>query len=129
MVENAIMLASVLGPVYLVAGISLLLYPKSWKLLLERYTKDHFQLFAEMFFALIAGLVMIRLYNSWQWDVWFLVTLTAWVSFLKGVFYFLAPREWILPVLKFGQRQDVLYAAAFVALLFGAALSYGVYAL
>jgi hypothetical protein len=96
---------------------------------LERYVKDHFQLLPEMFFSLIAGLVMVRLYNTWQWNVWLLVTLTGWAGFLKGVFYFLAPREWILPALKFGQRQDVLYAAAFVTLLFGAVLSYGVYAL
>ncbi len=120
--ETSTLLASILGPIYLVFGFSLLIHQKSWQQLIEKYAKDHFQLFPLALFDLFLGLFLVRLHNVWDWNLNLLITISGWAIFLKGVFYFLAPDNWILPVLKLKKSKEMMAFGGVVALLMGVAL-------
>lgn len=125
--NNAIAIATVLGPFYMILGLSILLYAKTWQILLERWEKDHLSLIGLMVFSTVGGLLIISLYNVWTWNVWIIVTIAGWAMFVKGAFYFLAPGTWIKSVIELKKQKWLLYVGGVCAVLLGAVLSYFVY--
>jgi hypothetical protein len=123
--NNALALAAVVGPFYFVIGLSLLFYAKSWQRLLEKYEKDHLLFFPFSLFLVILGLIVIEMYNVWSWNLWLLITITGWAMFLKGVFYLLAPAQWIIAIMKL-RFSWIFYFGGVICLIIGAALSYPV---
>ena len=124
---NAVMLAAYIGPVYLLVGLSVLLHPKSWQHLLEKYQRDHYELFPLMLLYVILGLFITLSYDLWDWSRWLIVTVTGWALLLKGVFYFLAPGSWITPILNVKQSKYAMYLGGVVCLVLGGVLCYSVY--
>ncbi|MFA6992039.1 MAG: hypothetical protein WC269_02015 [Candidatus Gracilibacteria bacterium] len=112
---------------YLVLGLSILLYAKQWQKLYAKWSDNHFELFTLMFFLMVGGLVVVYLHNVWTVNPWLLVTLSGWAMFLKGVFYFLLPGGFVKSVLKLAQNTTLLYLGGLVALVLGAALGYYAY--
>lgn len=125
--ENALTLSLVMGPMYLVMGLSLLLYAKAWRKLMETWEKDHLSLFPLMFVMGVLGLIVIYMYNVWEWNVWLIVTLVGWILFIKSVGYFLLPGSVLKPLLKLGQNIPLLYVGGVAAVVIGAVLSYYAY--
>jgi hypothetical protein len=121
---NAQAVAFVLAPMYLVLGLSVLLYAKQYQKLFAKWADGHFDLFTLMFSMMAGGLVVISLYNVWEWNVWLLVTLSGWGMFLKGLFYFLCPEKCIKNALKMGQNVNLLYFGGVVGLVVGLVLGY-----
>ncbi len=124
--DNASMLARIIGPMYLVLGLSVLFYAKSWLRLVDKFEKDHYQLFSFSLLSLILGLIFINIYNVWAWNLWLLITLTGWGFFIKGLFFFLAPEKWITGVMKM-KSSSWIYFGAIVMLIAGFFLSYASY--
>ncbi|MEK7529239.1 MAG: hypothetical protein AAB592_05730 [Patescibacteria group bacterium] len=125
--EKAVLLASVIGPVYLVAGLSMLLYRTSWQKVYSQWRDNHYTLIFPMVAYMILGLIMIGMYNVWEWNVWILVTLSGWALFVKGVLFFFAPGNVVRQVLGVGQNTGLLYLSGVIATVIGAVLSYYVY--
>ncbi len=126
--QNAIAIGAVLGPVYMIVGLSFLLHMKSWQKLLEKWDRDHFDLFPLMLMYVVAGTLILKTYNSWEWNVWLIVTIAGWGCLIKGLFYFLAPGPWVKTILKIKNNTGLLYFAGVVAVILGVILSYNVYA-
>lgn len=125
--EKALLIAAIAGPVYLVMGLSVLIYRKQWQKILDYWEKDHFSLITLMLMHLVLGILVVNMYNVWEWNVWLLVTLTGWCMVVKGVFYMLAPGSWIKSLLSMKKTAWVLYLAGLVLVAMGVALSYYVY--
>lgn len=125
--ENAITLAAIMGPMYLLLGLSILLHVNAWQKLMESWRKDHFSLFTMMFFSAVLGLIAVKMYNVWEWNVWLLVTITGWGMLLKGVFYLLVPGSILKTMLSWKKSTGILYFSAVVTLAIGAALTYYTY--
>lgn len=125
--ETAKMLALYMGPVYLMLGLSVLLYAKAWKKLMDKWEKDHLLLFPLTFVMTILGLIVIHTYNVWAWNVGLLVTLIGWILFAKGVLYFLLPGSILKPMMKLGQNIGLLYLGGIVGVVIGVVLSYYAY--
>jgi hypothetical protein len=73
---------------------------------------------------MVFGLVIINLYNVWEWNVWLIITLMGWGMFLKGVFYFLVPGKTFTRILDWKAKHMCMYTSGVVALVIGAVLSY-----
>ena len=127
--EKALMLAAIIGPFYLILGLSLLLYTKQWQKIFVEYAKNHFLMIVNMFMALIIGLIIINIYNVWAWNLYVVITITGWGALVKGVFYFLAPSSWIIGVLKskMYRSEGCLYFSGALLTVFGVLLSYNAY--
>lgn len=123
--EKAQMLAAVIGPIYLIFGLSILLYVKQWKKVIAEFSKNHFQMLMGAWMALVLGLIIINMYNVWDWSINVVITLTGWGALLKGIFYLLAPEAWIKGVLKSGMYKSdgMLYFWGAVLVVLGVLLS------
>lgn len=117
-------LAHVIGPMYLILGLSILLYVKPWQKLIEKFEDDHLSLFTLKLMYGVLGLIVVNMYNVWEWNVWLLVTLTGWGMVVKSIFYFLMPGSLIKKMLAMKKKQEMLYVGSLVLLVFGAALTY-----
>ncbi len=125
--DNTLFLASILGPFYLVIGLSLLIYNGSWQKIVADWEKSHYNLVTAGVLSLILGLFIIQIHNLWAWNLWLVITLTGWIAFFKGVFLFLAPGSWVRMCLKWKQNKNYIYFAGAVMAVFGAWMSYLVY--
>ena len=122
------MIAMILGPIYLVLGLSLLLYPKPWQSVIKKYQKDHLSLLPLMAMNGVLGLIVVNMYNVWEWNLWLLVTISGWAMLLKFVVYFILPGSVIKDALKWGQNnQGLLLLEAVIVAVAGAALTYYTY--
>ncbi|MBU1992170.1 hypothetical protein KKG51_00495 [Patescibacteria group bacterium] len=117
-------IASVMGPVYLVLGLSLLFYGEQWRKIMKGFRNDHFAMLPVMLMLGVFGFLIVNMYNVWGWNVWLLVTLNGWGMVLKFVFYTLAPASWIKGCLSVYDTKWMVYVAAVGVLLMGLALSY-----
>lgn len=125
--SNQILLGAIIGPFYIVLGLSILLYSKTWKKIAADWTKNHLSLIGMMMFTLIFGLTLINLYNVWEWNIYLLVTLSGWAAFLKGAAYFLLPGDSLKSIIKAFNKEGLYQGAGFVSIALGAWLSYAVY--
>ncbi|MBI5411980.1 hypothetical protein HZA43_02265 [Candidatus Peregrinibacteria bacterium] len=125
--ENALNLMAILGPVFVVLGISMIVYVKPWLELIKECEKNHYSLICGALMGLILGLIMIRLYNVWEWNKYLLVTILGWLAFLKGVFYFLMPGKMIKTVIRWHESAPVITLHGVAALALGLYLSYVAY--
>lgn len=125
--ENALQIGAILGPFYLVVGLSILFYAKQWLKMAKDWHKDHTVLIVGGSMALALGLLVVNLYNVWAWNVWLIVTVSGWLMVVKALFYFLAPEDWIKPLMKTCANMNWLYFWSLVMIVAGAALSYYVY--
>ena len=125
--ENAMLIAMIAGPIYVVLGLSILFYAKAWGKLMDKWTKDHFTLVPLMFTHLVFGLMIINMYNVWVWDQWILVTLTGWGMFLEGAAYFLLPGSVFKDMAKTFNKSGFMYFGGLVSIVFGGVLSYYAY--
>lgn len=125
--ENALLIAKVLGPMLLVMGLSMLLYLNQWVKVMNDFAKNHFTLLPMTVFGMVVGLLVINTYNVWAWDMYLIVTIAGWAAFLKGVFYLLAPGSWTVGMMKFVQNKNFLAVWGVIVAGLGAWLSYSVY--
>lgn len=124
--QKEVVLASIIGPIYLVYGLSVFLYAKQWKKVVAGLEKDHFAFLPMAMIGLIFGLILVNAYNIWDWNVFLIITLTGWSLILKSAFYFLAPGSWIKAVLhwKVLAHTGTYYFAGAVVAIFGGSLIY-----
>jgi hypothetical protein len=121
------MLALVLGPFYVILGLSILLYAESWKKIMKKWEKDHLALFPLMTMLMVFGLIMVNMFNVWTADIWLIVTLIGWIWLIKGAAYFLLPGEFVKWKLSMGQNVTFLYLGGLVGLVLGGVLTYYAY--
>ncbi len=125
--DNTFFLGAIVGPYLLVAGLSMLLYAKVWVKLMKDMEKNHTAVVIGMMLALLLGLVLIQMHNIWEWSIWVVITVFGWIAFLKGVFYFLAPGDWIKGMIKTFANTSYMYIAGLVFAILGGWMSYLVY--
>ena len=123
--ENAVAIAQVAAPMYLVIGLSILLYAKTWQKIMKRWSKDHLELFPVMMLYPALGVICLRMYNVWEWNVWVLVTILGWALLIKGSLYFLLPGDLMKSMMKYySKNSGWMYFAAVFALAYGGVLGY-----
>ncbi|MBN2096546.1 hypothetical protein JW752_04085 [Candidatus Peregrinibacteria bacterium] len=127
--EKALMLAAIIGPYYLILGLSFLMYAGQWKKVVEGYEKNHFAWLPFAAIAVILGVIIINMYNVWEWNLYVVITLTGWVALLKGVFYFLAPGSWIKKAMRcrLVSQEGFLYFWGALFTVLGILLTYNAY--
>jgi hypothetical protein len=124
--QKEMALACIIGPFYLVYGLSILMYPRQWKKVVAWLEKDHFAFLPLAMLGLIFGLILVNAYNIWDWNVFVIITVTGWAILFKAAFYFLAPGKWITALLRWRALAHLsyYYFAGAVLTAMGGALAY-----
>lgn len=126
--SDQLFLAAIIGPMFLVLGLSVLLYTKVWQKVLNEWEKNHFSMIAIMIFNLIFGLTVVNMHNVWEWSPYVIITITGWGAFAKSVVYFLVPGDHLKKMVKALNYKAYLQTSGGLLAIMGAWLSYIVYA-
>jgi hypothetical protein len=125
--SDQMFLTAVIGPMYLVLGLSLLFYAGVWQKIVDEWGKNHLSMMTMMAFNLIFGLVVINTYNVWEWSPYVIITITGWGAFLKALIYFLLPGDQLKAMMKLLCCKCYFQTAGVIAAAFGAWLCYLVF--
>ncbi|MCF7917879.1 hypothetical protein K9L27_02655 [Candidatus Gracilibacteria bacterium] len=90
--ETTYFLAKVFGVFFVVAGLGMLFNLKYYKKVMEDFLKNGALMYFAGLVTMIAGLVMVLYHgNIWTGGWVVLITVLAWISFLKGICLLLFP--------------------------------------
>lgn len=126
--QAALIIAQVLGPLYLVAGLGLAAHPARFAGLLAGMETSPAQTFTWGFVALGLGLLILAVHPGWTADWTLLVTLIGWLAAAKGALLLLAPGAMARLVNRLFPTPARLRAWAIVPLALGgflAAMGFG----
>lgn len=116
MLNNAVTLAGIFGPVLLILGIWGILYQKDAKDLASWVRKNPNVLYVGAVINLVFGLTILNMYSTWTWSEPLLVTLLGWLLFVRGLFIFFIPK---LVLRMFSMKQGWGIFFSFVVILWG----------
>ena len=100
--ELSLLIARIIGIVYLSFGIGLIISNKYYKReVINIYDNASYVLFIGILASLI-GYLIISYHNVWEWSWRVLVTVYGWLALAEGILVLIFPRfvSWIKPVLK-----------------------------
>ncbi len=125
--DNAILIAKILGPIYLIVGLGMLLHKEHMRSLFNEVANSPALIYLGGVFALVIGTLIIRFHNDWSLGWPLLITLIGWGAVAKGASRILAP-EWSRDLLhSYAQGDKIIPFATAASLIFGAILTAGAY--
>ncbi len=90
--ENAIVIARIIGPFFIIVGLGFLFNLKNVQKVMEDFSKNAALLYMGGVMALFFGLLIVQFYNVWklQWPL--IITILGWMSLIKGVVLIVFPK-------------------------------------
>jgi len=125
--SDQIFLGAIIGPMYIIIGLSLLIQAKTWVKMAKSLDEDRLTIYLIMIFNVIFGLAIITAHNLWEWTPYLIITLTGWGAFLKGAFYLISPKKVSNRLIKAAVSEKTIYLGGGLSLLMGIWLSYLIY--
>lgn len=126
--DISIFLARLIGPLYVVAGLGLLLNPAYYRGMLKSLPVGGLTYYLSGAIALLAGVAILQFHNLWVADWRIIFTLLGWLAVAKGCLLLLFPQAGPRLAAWSARGSTILVAAVF-ALLLGNWLCYAGYAL
>lgn len=122
--DISIFLAKTLGIYLVIMSLSMFTNAKRYKSIIYDLTSNPSFLFLTGVIALIIGILLIVCHNIWQANWTIMITLIAWLSFIKGVVRVVFPQLAHASITKFMENEIAYYTTAFICLLLGIVLGY-----
>lgn len=97
--DSAMMIARVFGPLMGIVGLWMLLYGDNVVKIATSVKNSPAAQYGISLYNLLIGLWIINVFNSWEWDVFFFVTLLGWWMFIRGVLGLFMPQlmvQWFM---------------------------------
>lgn len=91
MAPTTLLLAKLLGPLFLIVGISIFLNRSSFENLMKEAEKSSLMIYFSGVLAFLGGLAVVLNQNVWILTIDGAVTLLAWLALVKGVVSILFP--------------------------------------
>ena len=85
-------IARLIGPVFVVSGIAMLWNRGSYPDMVEEFLRSPALIYIAGFLALLGGLAIVNVHNSWHWGWPLTVTVIGWLAVIGGTFRMVAPR-------------------------------------
>ncbi len=122
--EHTLLIAQVLGLVYLAVGVGMVMNAKYYTKVYDDMMKSPALIYVLGLVALVVGFFIINNHNYWVkgWEV--VITLVGWGAFVKGGALLVAPQAFMNVFKKSFKKSENLSRYGFAALLVGAVLVY-----
>jgi hypothetical protein len=85
-------IARLIGPLLVVSGIAMLSNHGSYTDMVEEFLRSPALIYIAGFLALLGGLAIINVHNSWHWGWPLIVTVIGWLAVIGGTFRMVAPQ-------------------------------------
>lgn len=90
--ETSILIAKLIAPIYLFAGLGVLLNGDYWEKAIKDLLKSASFMMMGGMMATLFGVLLITYHNVWSGPWWVvLITIFGWLGLLKGFLYFVFP--------------------------------------
>jgi hypothetical protein len=122
--DISIFLAKALGIYLVIISLSMFINSERYKSIIHDVTYNPSFLFLTGVIALIIGILMVISHNIWQANWRTIITLIAWLSFIKGTVRVLFPQLAYPGIQRLIKNSIVYNTTAFICLLLGILLSY-----
>jgi hypothetical protein len=121
--QNARVLARIMGPVMIVSAAGLFLNLHTYQRMVDEFAKSPSLCYLGGFMALIMGLVILQFHHTWElrWPV--IITVFGWLATVKGAALMLFPAQVLGMWHPFMGTPVPLIVAALVYLVVGVFLS------
>ncbi len=122
--ENAVILAKILGPMLLIIGVGLLANRRAYQELAAEFAASPSFLYLGGFLALAGGLIILQFYSAWSagWPV--VITILAWLMLIKGAVLLIAPAAMVRLGQAWTNSAAVITVQGVVVILVGLWLSW-----
>lgn len=84
-------IAGLMGPLFLVIGLSLLLNHAMFPVMVEQLSLNYAVVFLAGVVALVAGIAVVRAHNVWEGSWRVIVTILGWLAIVGGIVRMLFP--------------------------------------
>lgn len=91
--STAIMIAQILGPIYLVISLAIWMNGAHYKKVFEGFLKNEAVMYLGGLIGLVVGILIVQAHNVWVWNWTVVVTLIGWVAIAKGVHLIVFPEK------------------------------------
>jgi len=85
-------IARLIGPVFVVSGIAMLLNRDGYPAMVDEFLRSPALIYIAGFLALLGGLAIVNVHNSWDWGWPLIVTVIGWLAVIGGIFRMVAPQ-------------------------------------
>lgn len=117
-------LAKVIGIYLIIISIAMLVNMHQFINYVNHLINEAPLMFVTGFITLILGILMVVSHNIWQWHWRVIITIIAWITFLKGISIIFIPAYMDKTTLLFTQNINIAFIAAGVDLILGILLCY-----
>lgn len=122
--DVSIFLAKALGLYVLIMAIMMFAKEKKVKVIVKEICSDPAMLFISGCITLMIGILLINVHNIWSADWRILITLIAWLAFIKGIIRTLFPHIAVRVINKIMKSKTHYQTIGVIALLIGVVLCY-----
>jgi len=119
--ELTIFLAQILSLIYLATGLGILADKNRFRTLYDEMLRDSPLMYFMGILALVVGFIIVSFHNVWVTDWPVIVTVTGWLSLIKGILLVVMPKV-ILRHARFWLPR--LQGAGVLVLVLGLVLGY-----
>lgn len=116
--ETSIFLAKAFGIYLIIICLSMIGNKKYYHDATASVTKDPGEMFITSIMTLIAGIFLILFHNIWVFDWRVIITLLAWITFIKGIYRILFPHH-IQRINKIIENNSFYYSMFTIFLIIG----------
>ena len=121
---TSIFLAKLIGPFFLLVGLSLLVNQAQFGIIANEFLQSPALVFLTGLIILPAGLAVVLTHNVWVADWRVLITLLGWLSLISGIIRLLVPKRALDVGRRLYARPNILHVSAAIWLVVGAVLSF-----
>ncbi len=122
--DLSILLARIIGPLFVVIGVGVLLNRKHYAEMATHFLGNAQLYYFSGALAFIIGLTMVLYHNIWTADWRVAITIIGWLSLFKGIVRILSPSMGSAAAAAFTRSQLPIGFSAVVLLIVGGWLSY-----
>lgn len=117
--QTSLLVAEIYGLVAIIAGLAMFFNTGAYMRMIEEYSKSYALIYLGGIFALTIGIVLIKYHNIWSSDWRVLITLIAWIAFIKGCILVVAPQVAMRMTEGFLKYPIALRVAGLSGIVFG----------
>jgi hypothetical protein len=122
MMEISILLAKILGPMYIVIAIGILLNMKNYQTVMEDFSQEPALIYLGGLVAFIFGIIIVLFHNIWMMNGRVIITIIGWMALIKGVWLIVFPRSLASSVRLFN-KTGFLAVSMVIVFILGALLT------
>jgi hypothetical protein len=126
--DTSILLAKILGPMFLVIGAGIFINLEHYRRLIVDFGASPLSIYMSGTIALLLGLLIVIYHNVWEWGWPVIITIMGWLALLKGAVRIVFPKLVAERSAHYGRNTNTVMTTAIVVLVLGAVLTYFGYA-